>query len=70
VNILKAKICQPTPGGEMRPGIISLVGQQEIKRVDSVFTFNRQTLIEQMLKDGRWKKAAKCYKTTPSMIVF
>ena len=46
---------------EMRERIIRMVGRQEIRQRE-VFTFDREALIEKMLKEEKWAKAARCYK--------
>jgi len=46
----------------MQPRIITMVGQQEIKTIDEVFSFDRAKFIENMMKEERWKRPARCYQ--------
>jgi len=46
----------------MRPRIIHMVGRQEVRSVAETFTFDRQSLLEQLAKDSRWTKAARAYR--------
>lgn len=46
---------------QMRERIIHMVGKAELP-AQAVFTFDRDRFIEQLLKDDKWAKAARCYK--------
>jgi hypothetical protein len=46
---------------EMRPRIIHQVGRQQ-ERTPAIFTFDRQGMIEQLLSEDRWRKAARAYR--------
>ena len=45
----------------MRPRVISMVGKQEMP-AQEIFTFDREAFIELLLKEDRWRKAARAYR--------
>ena len=46
---------------QMKERIIHMVGQVEIRQRD-VFFFDRAGLINELMRDERWRKAARCYQ--------
>lgn len=54
---------------QMRERIIHMVGKQEM-RPQEVFTFDRAAFIEQLLKEEKWRKAARCYKLSQNGLTY